>query len=146
MSELLFEGYGVPSVCYGIDALFALLHGQSQHPALRTQSSPSLVVSSGFASTVLLPFNPTDQFTTITHGIRLGYGGSMAEDVLLRAMQTKYPTFPAKMTTMQARSLVQEHLYMPSDYVHELLAFEMDSDTFEEHIIQFPFQAACRTL
>ena len=26
MSELLFEGYGVPQVCYGVDALFSLYH------------------------------------------------------------------------------------------------------------------------
>ncbi len=28
MSELLFEGYGVPALCYGVDGLFSLYYDQ----------------------------------------------------------------------------------------------------------------------
>ena len=53
MTELLFEGFGVPSVAYGIDALFSAHHHWS-----RTRGIPlrdALVVSSGHQTTHLIP-------------------------------------------------------------------------------------------
>lgn len=46
MSELLFEGYGVPSVTYGVDSLFAFS---------RTGLKDGLAVGMGHQSTTLIP-------------------------------------------------------------------------------------------
>lgn len=46
MSELLFENYGVPSVCYGLDSLFS---------AYQNDVRDGLVVSSGKMSTTVVP-------------------------------------------------------------------------------------------
>lgn len=50
MSELLFECYGVPSVAYGIDALF------SAHQNIGIEEgTDALIVSSGHQTTYILP-------------------------------------------------------------------------------------------
>ena len=47
MTELLFEGYGVPSLTYGVDSLFSF-HANSA-------AKNGLVISSGTASTTVIP-------------------------------------------------------------------------------------------
>ncbi len=51
MNELLFECYGVPSVCAGVDALFSLFHQKGEEGA-RT----ALVISIGFHTVHVLPY------------------------------------------------------------------------------------------
>lgn len=48
MSELLFECYNVPSVAYGIDALFSAHHNLGS-------VTDALIVSSGHQTTHILP-------------------------------------------------------------------------------------------
>ena len=47
LSELIFENYGAPSVCYGVDALFA--YHYNVQPS--RNAAAALVVSSGWAAT-----------------------------------------------------------------------------------------------
>lgn len=47
MSELLFEGYGVPAVCYGIDSLFSMYKNQIGENAL--------IVNCGYHTIHLIP-------------------------------------------------------------------------------------------
>jgi actin-related protein 5 len=49
MSELLFEGYGVTSVTYGLDSLFSF-HANASSPTL-----DGLVISSATANTHIIP-------------------------------------------------------------------------------------------
>lgn len=49
MTELLFEGYKVPSVAYGIDSLF------SYHANGGTTDDGGIIISSGNASTHIIP-------------------------------------------------------------------------------------------
>jgi actin-related protein 5 len=72
MSELLFETYQVPAVCYGVDALFSYHHNVSFAQATSSSSSSSssasssssmdaarsdtaLLISSGWTTTHMLP-------------------------------------------------------------------------------------------
>ena len=52
MTELLFEGYGVPELSYGIDALFSAHHQWTQRGA---RLRDALVVSSGHQTTHIIP-------------------------------------------------------------------------------------------
>ena len=52
MSELLFECYGIPSVAYGVDALFSAHHNFSREGQGLTDA---LIVSSGHQTTHILP-------------------------------------------------------------------------------------------
>ncbi len=49
MSELLFEVYGAPSVCYGIDAVFSYYQNSQS-------LSDALLVSASHSATHVLPF------------------------------------------------------------------------------------------
>ena len=50
MSELLFECYGVPAVCYGVDSLFSYYYNTKSVPL-----NDALILSSGNKSTYYLP-------------------------------------------------------------------------------------------
>lgn len=65
-SELLFEAYGVPSVTYGVDSLFAFEHVQARRKGLlgarrqgrgesAARGESGLVVNMGHMSTTLIP-------------------------------------------------------------------------------------------
>ncbi len=53
MSELLFECYNIPSVCYGIDGLFSYFYNKQYLP--QEAINDSLVISSGYLTTHHLP-------------------------------------------------------------------------------------------
>ena len=53
LNELLFECYGVPSVCYGVDALFSWTYNRTLSGS--PTSNTSLVISAGNETTHVLP-------------------------------------------------------------------------------------------
>lgn len=95
MSELLFEGYSVSSVAYGIDALFSFYANE------HSLDNGGIVVSSGHTATHVLPV--LGGRGALEQAKRISYGGTQATDYMLKLMQLKYPTFPTKMTTNQAQ-------------------------------------------
>jgi actin-related protein 5 len=52
MSELMFECYQVPSVCYGVDALFSYYYNNAQSNNVVPNG---LVISSSYMYTHILP-------------------------------------------------------------------------------------------
>ncbi|KAG0784336.1 hypothetical protein G6F57_012168 [Rhizopus arrhizus] len=134
MNELLFEGYRVPSVVYGIDSLF------SYHANGGTKEDGGMIISSGHTSTHIIPTLGGKGILSKTK--RMNYGGTQATDYMLKLMQLKYPTFPTKMTVGQAEDLVRTHAFVAKDYQETLKRIE-DRKTFQEidRIIQFPFTA-----
>ncbi|PHZ16032.1 actin-like ATPase domain-containing protein [Rhizopus microsporus ATCC 52813] len=134
MNELLFEGYRVPSVAYGIDSLFSYYANNG------TKDDGGIIISSGNTSTHIIPTIGGRGVLSKTK--RINYGGTQATDYMLKLMQLKYPTFPTKMTVGQAEDLVRTHTFVAKDYQEALKRIE-DRDTFQEidRIIQFPFAA-----
>lgn len=130
MNEMLFECYNAPSVTYGIDSLFSYRqnHGQS-----------GLIVSSSHTSTHIIPvLNRKPQMQSCT---RLNWGGSQAQEFLLRLLRLKYPMFPGKMTTEQMETYIKQYCYLSNDYPAELSTY-LDWTGLEEErdiIIQYPF-------
>ncbi|KAI9593329.1 hypothetical protein BDF19DRAFT_415439 [Syncephalis fuscata] len=124
MSELAFECYGVPSVSYGIDAMFS--YYQNGH----SMKKDGIICSMGHAATHILPIvGGRGLFNSCK---RLSFGGRDAEDFMLKLMQSKYPTFPSRMSSFQARSLVYNHTY-ERKYADETTFHELN------HTIQFPY-------
>ncbi|CAO3678210.1 unnamed protein product [Rhizopus stolonifer] len=134
MNELLFEGYGIPSVVYGIDSLF------SYHANGGTKDDGGIIISSGHTSTHIIPTLGGKGVLSSTK--RINYGGTQATDYMLKLMQLKYPTFPTKMSVSQAEELVHTHAFIPKDYQQTLKKIE-NKETFQQidRIIQFPFTA-----
>jgi len=87
MSELLFESYRVPSVCYGIDGLFSF-YNQSYNQK-RNNISNGLVINSGFQTTHILPVL-NSQFIANSCK-RINIGGTHSTEFILRQLLLKYP-------------------------------------------------------
>ncbi|KAG9291727.1 hypothetical protein G9A89_012012 [Geosiphon pyriformis] len=132
MSELLFECYRIPSVCYGIDALFSF------HANGLSFNDGGTVVSSGHSTTHIIPI--LGGRGILEQAKRISYGGFTSTDFMLKLMQLKYPTFPTKMTINQAQHLLHNHTYVAENYQEELKQFE-NPETFvlRDRIIQFPY-------
>ena len=130
MNEMLFECYGAPSVTYGIDSLFSYRYNKGQS---------GLIVSSSHTSTHIIPvLNQKPQMQSCA---RLNWGGSQAQEFLLKLIRLKYPTFPGKLTLEQMESYIRQYCYLSNDYVPELSGY-LDWSGLEEErdiIIQYPF-------
>jgi actin-related protein 5 len=145
MSELLFETYQIPSVCYGVDSLFSY---HETHHDLPPDQQTSLVISSSHSSTTIIPI--LSGVPHIAQSRRLNWGGLQESEFLLRLMQVKYSTFPSRMTSFQAFDLVQDHcLFSAEDFQDDIRKFS-DPDFLAEanRVIQFPFSTvvSIRTL
>jgi actin-related protein 5 len=132
MSELLFETYSAPSVSYGIDALFSYRQNVS------TNNSTGLVISSGNYATHIIPV--IDGRGILSQAKRLQWGGTQAVEYMSRLLQLKYPSFPSKVTALQAQPLVWDHCYVAQDYAAELACL-LDKTHLKDtdRTIQFPY-------
>lgn len=129
MSEILFELYGAPSAAFGIDSLFSYNYNNGKN---------GLVVSSSYTSTHLIPV--IESKAMLSHATRINWGRFQSAEFLQKLLRLKYPTFPGKLTDIQAEDLVREHCYVSQDYEHELSKY-LDWTGLEDrnHVIQFPF-------
>ncbi|PWA03572.1 hypothetical protein BB558_000292 [Smittium angustum] len=141
MNELLFEGYNVPSVAYGIDSLWSYYYNNTLNTDGindRTEMEDGIIISTGNFSTHIIPiFNGKPQ---LKHCQRINIGGNSMVEYLLKLIQVKYPVFPTKILQSQTKKLAQDHLYFSQDYQKEISTL-FDKEVLEnvDHIIQFPF-------
>ncbi|KAJ1981042.1 Nuclear actin-protein involved in chromatin remodeling, partial [Dimargaris xerosporica] len=132
VSELLFEGYGVPSVIYGVDSLYSHYHN------CPGTSSDALIISAGHTSTHLIPYVGGRALLDMSK--RLTFGGNQCVEELLKLLQLKYPTFPTKITPYHASYMVHNHTYFATDYRAELQAYrDREFLTAHDRVIQFPY-------
>ncbi|KAI9836118.1 MAG: hypothetical protein M1819_001734 [Sarea resinae] len=129
MTEIIFECYSAPSLAYGVDSLFSYDYNGGK---------TGLIVSSSHTSTHLIPVFDTKPLLPLAS--RLNWGGFQNADFLLKLLKLKYPTFPGKISDMQAEDMVREHCYVSQDYEKELSTY-LDWSGLEDrdHIIQYPF-------
>ncbi|KAI9681503.1 MAG: Nuclear actin-protein involved in chromatin remodeling [Caeruleum heppii] len=129
MNEIIFECYGAPSLAYGIDSLFSYHYNGGQN---------GLVISSSHSSTHVIPV--LNSKGLLSQATRLNWGGSQGAEYVLKLLQLKYPTFPGKMTSLQAEEMVREHCYISRDYEDELSKM-LDWTGLEDrdHVVQYPF-------
>ncbi|BGP34011.1 Actin-related protein 5 [Rhodotorula toruloides] len=135
MTELLFESYSAPAVCYGVDSLLSLYANSSNPP-----TADALVISSSTASTHVIPV--LGGRGILTSAKKLNWGGAQSAEYLLKLMQLKYPAFPGRLTSYQSSIIYREHCYhaLPS-YASVLadLAASPHNLVAQDRIIQFPF-------
>ena len=136
MNEILFECYGAPSVTYGIDSLFSFHYNKG---------SSGLVVSSSHTSTHIIPvLQGRPQLHSCS---RLNWGGSQAQEYLMRLLKLKYPTFQGKMTIEQMEQYIKQYCHLSLDYKGEVAGYlewtglETDRDIiieypYTEHVVQ----------
>eukprot|EP01087_Luapelamoeba_hula_P012510 TRINITY_DN3492_c0_g1_i2.p1 TRINITY_DN3492_c0_g1~~TRINITY_DN3492_c0_g1_i2.p1 ORF type:complete len:629 (+),score=92.71 TRINITY_DN3492_c0_g1_i2:482-2368(+) len=127
LSELLFECYGVPSVCYGIDAVFSYYYNNSNSFA-----GDSLIVSAGHKATYIIPY--IDGHIS-TQGIkRLPIGGQHTTQLMHDLLHLKYPDHRSLLLPTRAEQLKEKHCYVAFDFHAELLRYRSDKAFAQRHV------------
>ena len=138
MSELLFECYDVPSVTYGIDALFSYHYAQSK------PLENALIVNFGYHTTHIIPV--LDNKTVFVNTRRINTGGFHVISFLHKILQLKYPAHATAITLSRAEELIHTVCLVALDYKEELKKWN-DSDYYESKTMcmQLPFTSNIST-
>lgn len=132
MSELLFECYDVPSICYGIDALLSFAHDKC--------GESGLIISLGYHTVHIIPvLNGIAQHTKMR---RINLGGFQVISFLHRLLQLKYPVHVNAISLTRIEWLLHTHCSVAYDYLEELKKWSR-LQFYEQNvkIIQLPFNA-----
>ncbi|XP_067628467.1 actin-related protein 5 [Eurosta solidaginis] len=130
MNELLFECYGAPAVCYGIDSLFSWKRNGI--------CSDALILSFGYHTVHVIPIlNGKIRMENVR---RLNLGGYHIIHYLHRLMQMKYPTHINALTISRMETLLHCHSNIAFDYLEDLRHWS-DIDYYTENVkkIQLAF-------
>lgn len=130
MSELLFEAYLAPSVTYGIDSLFSYSYNKG---------TSGLVISSSATATHLIPVS--NGVGLVPLSTRLNWGAMQSSEYLLKLLQLKYPSFPTRLSSWQAESLMIDHCYVSTNYNRDIEDILRNKERLEKEsrVLQFPF-------
>lgn len=110
MSELLFECYDVPGICYGIDSLLSFTHN--------SLGENGLIVSIGYYTIHIIPIlNGAAQYTKLR---RINLGGFQIISFLHRLLQLKYPVHVNAISLSRVEWLLHTHCSVAYDYLEEL--------------------------
>ncbi|KAJ1915230.1 Nuclear actin-protein involved in chromatin remodeling [Mycoemilia scoparia] len=142
-SELLFEGYSVPSISYTVDSLCSYYNYETSQSRGPSNKSTGLMVSSGNNSTQIIPIY--DSRPLLNYAKRINIGGNDLSDYMHKLLQAKYPSFPVKLTNWHTQYMVHNYTYFSSDYCTELAGY-LDKSNLNAHdkMIQFPFPVPTR--
>ncbi|XP_055917428.1 actin-related protein 5 [Eupeodes corollae] len=130
MSELLFECYDVPSVCFSID---------SMNSFKKNKRGPNgLILSFGYHTTHVIPV--LDNKLISTKARRINIGGYHIITFLFRLMQLKYPVHLNAITISRMEALMQSHCSVSKDYIENLRKWS-HIDYYEQNVkkIQLPY-------
>ena len=120
MSELMFEAYNVPKLSYGIDCLFSHYFN-----APKNSSDSSLIISSGFQSTHVLPI--VMGTVDVENSLRINLGGYNCTAYMQRLLQLRNPQFSSNLNLTKMEQVVHDLCYIPADYNDEIKKWEETS-------------------
>lgn len=131
MSELLFECYQVPSVCYGIDALLSFSFNDNVN-------GTGLIVSIGYTTTHVIPY--VDGRHIADKIRRVNVGGYHMITYMHRLLQLKYPIHVNNITLSRVEELLHGQCSIAYDYKESLKQWA-SHDYYEKNVmkIQLPF-------
>ncbi len=138
MNELLFEGYNVPRVSYGIDALFSLYKNR---PNFAKDKATAMVISLGFHTVHFLPV--VKGRLDADNMRRLNVGGFHLTNFLHRNLQLKYTAHANIISIGRAEEMLCRHCFTSKAYLPDLRLWE-DPDFYQSNVkkMQLPFTAS----
>lgn len=130
LTEILFEGYGVPKLAMLVDALAAYSINDNTNG-----KGSGVVVNAGHEAVSVVPV--VSGKPDLTGAKRLNWGGRQGEEFMQQLLALKYPVFPTRISVAQAGQLYRSHCYVSKDFGTETSAF-LDLEGLEdrERIIQ----------
>ncbi|KAF8665122.1 hypothetical protein AX16_000589 [Volvariella volvacea WC 439] len=136
-SELLFEQYSVPSLAYTIDGLMSFYYNNL--PSAETSFiADGLVISFNTASTSIIPILHGKGI--LSHAKRIPWGASQVSEYLLKLIQLKYPSFPARVTNTHSTWMLHNLCDFALDYQGLLRRLKAPEELRAcTSVVQFPF-------
>ncbi|KAJ8712337.1 hypothetical protein PYW07_005179 [Mythimna separata] len=133
MSELLFEGYGVPGVSYGVDSLFSMYKNDIGDTAL--------IVNCGYHTIHIIPVIRGQ--VIVDHARRINLGGSEMISYLHKLLQLKYPVHVNAITMSRVEEILHEHSSIALDYQEEIRKWA-NAEYYEANVkrVQLPYVQA----
>ncbi|KAI5642138.1 actin domain-containing protein [Phthorimaea operculella] len=130
MSELLFEGYAIPAVSYGVDSLFSMYKNDIGDTAL--------IVNCGYHTIHIIPVLRGK--VIVDHARRINLGGSEMIAYLHKLLQLKYPVHVNAITMSRIEEMLHEHCSVALDYQEEIRKWA-NVDYYEANVkrVQLPF-------
>ncbi|WOL12702.1 actin-related protein 5 [Canna indica] len=126
MAELLFETYGVPSIAFGVDAVFSYKLNQQ----LGRCNEEGLAVCSGFSTSHVIPIVKGEPVAEAC--CRTNIGGFHVTDYLKQLLSLKYPHHISNITWEKSEELKMEHCYVALDFASELQLFQKGNEIAKE--------------
>lgn len=136
MSELLFECYNVPSVCYGIDSLFSFQQNNI--------GENGLILSFGYHTTHVIPI--LNGRVIVDKVRRINLGGFHMINYMHRLLQLKYPVHATAISLSRIEWLLHNHCSIAVDYMDELKKWS-SYEYYEHNVkkIQLPYNVPIAT-
>ena len=94
ISEMLFELYGIPSLSFGVDFLYALYHNDIKYR--ETEPYNAMIISSSYQSTHVVPI--IEGKIEVEKSRRISIGSDHCRDLLMKSLHLKYPELKLKLT------------------------------------------------
>lgn len=155
LTELLFECYRAPSVCYALADLLALHYNTAMgHTGMGADGS-ALIVSSGYETTHVIPV--FEGQARLSQGRRIGVGALQSQELLKTTLELHHPLHKTQLTSARAEELTHRFCTMSSDYeqgLEQVKLFDVNStatgttssspsassaDSLKPVVIQLPF-------
>eukprot|EP00002_Diphylleia_rotans_P022302 TRINITY_DN436_c0_g1_i4.p1 TRINITY_DN436_c0_g1~~TRINITY_DN436_c0_g1_i4.p1 ORF type:complete len:689 (+),score=125.62 TRINITY_DN436_c0_g1_i4:47-2113(+) len=133
LSELLFECYQAPSVCYGVDALFSFYYNQN------STAPTGLIYRSGNHASHIIPLINGDCQHPSTR--RMNVGGFHTYDYCTRIVHLRYPHLRNDLHPGRCQEIKEKHLYVASNFQEELCEIQKNHKKAEEAevTLQLPY-------
>ncbi|CAD5171255.1 unnamed protein product [Musa acuminata subsp. malaccensis] len=126
MAELLFETYSVPSIAFGVDAVFSYKLNQQ----FGRCNEDGLAICSGFSASHVIPIVKGEPVTEAC--CRTNIGGYHVTNYLKQLLSLKYPYHMSSITWEKAEELKMEHCYVATDFASELQLFQKGNEEAKE--------------
>uniref|UniRef100_A0A6B2L095 Actin-related protein 5 n=1 Tax=Arcella intermedia TaxID=1963864 RepID=A0A6B2L095_9EUKA len=120
MTELLFECYGVPSLSYGIDALFSYWYHNRENLEY-LHSASGVILRSGFKTSHVLPISNGKLCPNLW---RINVGGHHSTTLLQQTLYLNYPHLINSLNYQISEQLKEKYCYFAEDYSKELKEWE----------------------
>ena len=132
ITELLFECYGAPSICYGIDMLFSLYYNE---PEFRNNNNYNgLIISSSFQTTHIVPIFKSR--IDLEKSRRISIGSENARDLLMISLHLKYPELKQKFNSEVIQYIYDNYTMTALDYEKQLTllskVFKEEQEKYKE--------------
>lgn len=121
ISEMLFELYGIPSLSFGVDFLYALYHNDIKYR--ETEPYNAMIISSSYQSTHVVPI--IEGKIEVEKSRRISIGSDHCRDLLMKSLHLKYPELKLKLTNELVQYIQENYTMTAINYEEQLKVLEM---------------------